>query len=112
MSLRTIPIHRSLHRTNTFMGGDREVVMMAGLIAIASIAVGQSLFSIVMGVVFWFMILIPSRMLNKSDPIMRKVFLADLKFRQRYFPAHTHVLANPVINYKTAMTKSGCCYKG
>lgn len=111
MNLRTIPIHRSLHRINTFMGGDREMVMIAALISITCIFLGQSLLSTVFGIVFWIFILVTSRLLNKADPLMRKVFIADLKFRQRYFPAHSHVLAKFNVNYKTGYSKSGYHYK-
>ena len=40
--MRTVPIHRSLHRVNTFMGGDREVVMCSALIAFISVFSGDS----------------------------------------------------------------------
>ena len=108
--LRNVPIHRSLHRVNTFMGGDREVIMMAGLITIASIAVGKNMISVVFGIIFWFMVLIPARKITKSDPLMRPVFFASLHFKQKYFPPHSHVLANVHLNYKAVMTKSGMKY--
>ncbi|MBQ4487700.1 MAG: VirB3 family type IV secretion system protein [Ruminobacter sp.] len=108
--LRNVPIHRSLHRVNTFMGGDREVIMMAGLITVASIAVGQNMISAVFGIIFWFMVLIPARKIAKVDPLMRPVFLASLNFKQKYFPPHSHVLANNKLNYKAVMTKSGMKY--
>lgn len=110
--LRDIPIHRSLHRANTFMGGDREVVMMAALITISSIAVGQNLVSAIFGIIFWFMVLIPSRRIAKKDYLMRTVFFSSFAFRQKYFPPHTHILANPKSNYKAVLTKTGMTYKG
>lgn len=111
MSLRTVPIHKSLHRVNTFMGGDREVLMVAALIAGSSIFLGQSVSSLIAGIVLWIGILIPARIINKADPLMRHVFLADLHFKQRYYPAKSHVLANPNIKLKTKLKKYGFCYK-
>ena len=84
--MRTVPIHRSLHRVNTFMGGDREVVMCSALIAFVSVFFGQSFFSLVVGVGFWLVVLTFARIINKSDPLMRKVYLSNLRFRQGYFP--------------------------
>lgn len=94
------------------MGGDREVVMMAALITISSIAVGQNLVSAIFGIIFWFMVLIPSRRIAKKDYLMRTVLFSSFAFRQKYFPPHTHILANPKSNYKAVLTKTGMTYKG
>lgn len=110
--LRTVPIHRSLHRVNTFLGGDREMIMMAALVAITSIAIGQNLVSLIGGIFFWFVVLIPARKIAKKDPKMRDVFLASLAFKQRYYPPRSHVLANIKQNYKAELTKGGMKYKG
>ena len=110
--LRTIPIHRSLHRANTLMGGDREIVMMAALISISSIAIGQHMLSAIGGICFWFIVLIPARRLAKNDHQMKTVFFASLAFWQKYYPPHTHILASPRCNYKAEITNSCMKYKG
>jgi len=43
MALDRIPIHRVSHRDSLFMGGDRELVMLAGLLAAALIFTAQDL---------------------------------------------------------------------
>lgn len=107
MSLRTVPIHRSLHRNNSFMGGDREVIMFTALISISSASLGQNLISIFFGVALWLIVLTISRKITKSDPQMRYVWLANLRFKQRYFPPHSHALVHPNNNYKTTITGKG-----
>ena len=49
MALRTIPIRRAGNRHNLFMGGDRELVMFAGLLAFALIFSAQELRATVVG---------------------------------------------------------------
>ncbi|MBQ8976875.1 MAG: VirB3 family type IV secretion system protein [Succinivibrionaceae bacterium] len=114
--MRTVPIHRSLHRVNTFMGGDREVVMCSALIAFISVFFGQSFSSFVLGIAFWLVVLTFARIINKSDPLMRKVFMSNLRFRQGYFPAHSHIMHKESLmtyrqNFKTGFKSSGFGYK-
>lgn len=111
--MRTVPIHRSLNRANTFLGGDREVVMCAGLISFVAIFFGQSLISTITGIIFWLSVLGVARQLAKADPLMRKVFVADLKFRQRYFPATSHILRKGGCrqNFRAGFKSSGYGYK-
>ena len=114
--MRTVPIHRSLHRINTFMGGDREVVMCSALIAFVSVFFGQSFFSLFVGVGFWLVVLTFARIINKADPLMRKVYLSNLRFRQGYFPATSHILHKTTAstfrqNFKTGFKSSGFGYK-
>ena len=114
--MRTVPIHRSLNRINTFMGGDREIVMCSALIAFVAIFFGQSVTSAALGISFWLIVLTAARQINKADPMMRKVYLANLKFRQGYFPPRTHIRHTESLNtfrqnYKTGFKPSGFGYK-
>ena len=54
MALRTIPIRRAGNRENLFMGGDRELVMFAGLFAGALIFSAQELRATIFGIALWF----------------------------------------------------------
>jgi type IV secretory pathway TrbD component len=85
MALRTIPIRRSGNRENLFMGGDRELVMFAGLLAGALIFTAQELRATVFGLVLWFGALFACRIMAKADPKMRFVYLRHRKY-QRYYP--------------------------
>ena len=57
-----------------------------------------------------------ARIINKSDPLMRKVYLSNLRFRQGYFPATSHILHMTTAstfrqNFKTGFKSSGFGYK-
>ncbi len=86
MSLRTIPIRRAGNRENLFMGGDRELVMFSALCAVALIFSAQELRATVVGLILWVSALYVFRLMAKSDPKMRFVYLRHRKYK-KYYPA-------------------------
>lgn len=86
MALRTIPIRRSGNRHSLFMGGDRELVMFTGLLAFALIFSAQELRATFVGIALWFISLWLFRLMAKSDPMMRQVYLRHRKYNA-YYPA-------------------------
>lgn len=86
--MRTVPIHRSISRSNLFLGGDRELVMMSGLIAFALIFTAQKWVATIFGIVLWFGALFVLRLMAKADPQMRHVFLRYRKYPE-YAPARS-----------------------
>ena len=88
MALRTIPLHRAGNRENLFMGGDREMVMFAGLLAGALIFSAQDLTATVFGLLLWIVALFVCRLMAKSDPRMRQIYLRHRRYRQ-YYPARS-----------------------
>jgi len=88
MALRTIPIRRAGNRHNLFMGGDRELVMFTGLMAFALIFSAQELRATVVGLVLWFGALYMFRLMAKSDPKMRQVYIRQRRYK-RYYPARS-----------------------
>ena len=88
MKLRTIPIRRAGNRENLFMGGDRELVMFSGLLAGALIFTAQQLFAAGFGIVFWFSMLFVLRLMAKSDPKLRHVYLRHRRYKA-YYPARS-----------------------
>lgn len=89
MGLRTIPIRRAGNRINLFMGGDRELVMFSGLLAFALVFSAQELRATVIGLVLWFASLYIFRLLAKSDPSMRHVYLRHRRYKDYYPPRST-----------------------
>lgn len=89
MALRRIPIRRSGNRENLFLGGDRELVMLAALIAFTLVFVAQNLVSIVIGVAFWIGALYLARLMGKSDPKLRHVYLRHRLYANYYPPRST-----------------------
>ncbi|NIA56994.1 conjugal transfer protein TrbD [Massilia sp. TW-1] len=88
MALRTIPIRRAGNRHNLFMGGDRELVMMAGLLAFALIFQAQELRATVVGLSLWLGALFACRRMAKADPQLRFVYMRHRRY-QTYYPARS-----------------------
>jgi type IV secretion system protein VirB3 len=95
MSLRTIPIRRAGNRHNLFMGGDRELVMFSGLLAFALIFSAQEMRATVIGLLLWFGALFACRLMAKSDPMLRFVYLRSRKYKRYYTHRSTPFRLNP-----------------
>lgn len=88
MALRGIPIHRALTRHNLFLGGDRELVMFSALCAFALVFSAQTWLATVYGIFLWSCALFVLRLMAKSDPQMRPVYLRHRQYA-RYYPARS-----------------------
>lgn len=77
-------IHRALSRPNLLMGADRELVLVTGLAAVILIFVVLTSYSAVFGVAVWILIVGLLRMMAKSDPLMRKVYLRHIAYNPYY----------------------------
>ncbi len=96
MSLRIVPIRRVGNRHNLFMGGDRELVMFSGLLAGALIFNAQDWVATVYGLLLWFGAVFALRLMARSDPRLRQVYLRH-RLYQAYYPARsTPFRDNPV----------------
>ena len=80
----------SLSRPQQLLGGDREMVIMAGLGA-AMMAVSVMTFvSFVLAIVgFWTIVIVLAR-IGKADPMMRKVYSRHLQYTD-FYPAKSGV---------------------
>ena len=88
MALRTIPIHRAGNRHNLFMGGDRELVMFSGLVSGALVFSAQEWKATIFGVLLWVSALYLLRLIAKSDPKMRSVYMRHRLYKT-YYPARS-----------------------
>ena len=88
MALRAIPIRRAGNRDNLFMGGDRELVMFSGLLAVALIFSAQDVRATAFGILLWFGALFALRLMAKADPKLRRVYLRHRRY-QAYYPARS-----------------------
>ena len=88
MALRTIPLRRAGNRAHLFMGGDRELVMFAGLLAAALIFSAQEWRATLFGLFLWFAALFVLRLMAKADPMLRQVYLRHRRY-QGYYPARS-----------------------
>jgi type IV secretory pathway TrbD component len=79
-------IHRALSRPNLLMGADREMVLLTGLAAVILIFVVLTLYSALVGIVAWIVLLGFLRMMAKSDPLMRQVYIRHISYKAYYRP--------------------------
>lgn len=70
------------------MGGDRELVMFAGLLAGALIFSAQDMRATVFGIALWFGALYACRLMAKSDSKLRPVYLRHRRYKG-YYPARS-----------------------
>ncbi|MGI2036166.1 conjugal transfer protein TrbD [Rhizobium panacihumi] len=79
-------IHRALSRPNLLMGADRELVLLTGLAAVILIFVVLTIYSAIIGAAIWIVLLGALRMMAKSDPMMRQIYMRHLRYRSHYRP--------------------------
>lgn len=70
------------------MGGDRELVMFSGLLAGALVFSAQEWKATIFGVILWFASLYLWRLMAKSDPKMRAVYMRHRRYKA-YYPARS-----------------------
>jgi type IV secretion system protein VirB3 len=68
------------------MGADRELVLITGLAAVILIFVVLTTYSALFGVAVWIVIVGALRMMAKSDPLMRQVYIKHISYRPHYKP--------------------------
>jgi type IV secretory pathway TrbD component len=94
-------IHRAGIRPHLFLGGDRELVLFTGLVAFALTVPSFQWASIATGIVLWLVALGLLRRMAKSDPLMRHVYLRQLRYR-RYYPARSKPWRNNGVTANSA----------
>ncbi|MBD9627969.1 VirB3 family type IV secretion system protein [Ensifer sp. ENS06] len=77
-------IHRALSRPSLLMGADRELVLITGLAAVILIFVVLTVYSAIVGVVVWILVVGVLRMMAKSDPQMRQVYVRHIAYKPYY----------------------------
>jgi len=96
MALHSTPIHRAGNRDNLFMGGDREVVMLVGLISGVMVLTTHDLQAFLFGTGFWFLGLFTLRQMAKADPKLIEVLKRHYwRYRRFYPPRATPFRINP-----------------
>ncbi|WP_137136029.1 conjugal transfer protein TrbD [Rhizobium sp. FKY42] len=77
-------IHRALSRPNLLLGADRELLMITGLAAVILIFVVLTVYSAVFGVAVWIFIVGLLRLMARSDPLMRRLYLRHISYKPYY----------------------------
>jgi|TARA_R110002051_G_scaffold61704_3_gene113059 type IV secretion system protein VirB3 len=82
-------IHRALSRPTLLFGADRELALVTGLLAVILVFVVLTIVSAVLGAVIWIVVVGLLRMMAKSDPFLRHVYVRHIKYRSYYRPTST-----------------------
>ena len=77
-------IHRALSRPNLLMGADRELVLVTGLGSVILIFVVLTWYAALFGIAIWLVAVAALRMMAKSDPLMRKVYVRHIRYKSQY----------------------------
>ncbi len=89
---REVKIFLSANRPNLLAGGDRELVLLAGLLASALIFSVATVWAVAVGIAAWvFSVAALSRM-AKVDPLLRHVYVRQVRY-QPYYPAKSGIEA-------------------
>ena len=88
-NLHRVPIRRIGNRANLFMGGERVRVILSGLVAFALVFNAQEWRAAIFGTALWISALFLLRLMAKSDPQMRSVYLRHRRYKAYYAPRAT-----------------------
>lgn len=84
MEARRIPIYQSLHRHNLVLGAERELTMLAAMIALMVGIGGLTLLSASVAALFWFVAIFVLRRMAKADPLMSRVWRRHIRQQSLY----------------------------
>lgn len=82
-------IYSALNKPNLIFGADRELILMVGVISFALIFTGATIITSIVGISLFFFCGALLRLMAKSDPLMRKVFIRQSKYKKFYYPQST-----------------------
>src|SRR5262245_43015324 len=91
---REILIHQSANRPNLILGGDRELVLFAGLTAACLAFTLASIVGIAVAIAFWLCSVVVLSRMGKADPMLRHVYLRHLRYKS-FYPAKSRLRSIP-----------------
>lgn len=86
--LQKTPIYRAMNRPTLFMGGDRELVLCSMVTFITMIFTSLNVIIILASIGMLLLIIHGLRVVAKSDPQMRNIYLRHIKYKS-YYPAQS-----------------------
>lgn len=87
--LRRTPFYRALHRPNLFLGGERELVMSTAVLCFSLAVSSQTLPAIIACSAIWLISLFFFRWMAKIDPMLFRVYMRHLNYKDYYPPRAT-----------------------
>ena len=93
-SPREIAFHQSANRPHLLLGGDRELVLVSGILAAILIFAVMTWWSILAGLVVWLAAVAVLARMGKVDPLLRHVYIRHIRYRG-FYPAKSKTCAPP-----------------
>jgi type IV secretion system protein VirB3 len=84
--MREVVIHESANRPNQLLGGDRELVLVALLVAVSFAFALATWWGIVLSTAMWTTSVAVLKRMGKADPQLRQVYLRHIRYRS-FYPA-------------------------
>jgi type IV secretion system protein TrbD len=92
---REIVIHQSANRPNLILGGDRELVLLTIMVAVALGFSLASWWGVGLAAGFWMASIAALQRMGKADPLLRHVYLRHIRYAP-YYPAKTALGARSI----------------
>jgi type IV secretion system protein VirB3 len=86
--LQAIKVHSALNKPNLLLGGERELMLMVGLFSALMIFIAMTWQTFIIGIALWVILSMLLRMMAKADPLMSKIYLRQLKYKD-FYTAHS-----------------------
>lgn len=83
---REVVIHPSANRANQILGGDRELVLIAALIAVSLAFSLATWWGIALSIAFWITAIAVLQRMGKADPMLRHIYMRHIRYRA-FYPA-------------------------
>ena len=83
---REVNIHQSANRPNQILGGDRELVLLAILIAVSLAFSLASLWGVALSIGFWVASVAVFQRMGKADPMMCQIYMRHIRYKT-FYPA-------------------------
>jgi len=93
-SPREMPFHQSANRPHLLLGGDRELVLVSGVLAAMLIFAVMTWWSIVAGLVLWLAAVAVLARMGRVDPLLRHLYVRHVRYRA-FYPAKSRLSARP-----------------
>jgi type IV secretion system protein VirB3 len=87
---REVVLHQSINRPNLLMGGDRELVLFAALIAGVLAFSLMTWWGILLAVAVWPSAIWALSRMAKADPLMRQIYVRHIRYAT-YYPAKSKI---------------------
>jgi type IV secretion system protein TrbD len=88
-------IHQSANRPNQILGGDRELVLVAMLIAISLAFSLGTWWGVGLSVGFWAGAVAVLQRMGKADPLLRRTYFRHIRYKA-FYPAKSGLLSRCV----------------